>query len=118
MVIFKIHRKILLYPFNSLCPLNICDYMYLKSFCVMCVNPIVDSYHLLNRNVIISKFIVYSNKCICTSVLFVFLSTFPSWSYRSYLHQLVLLLLSQSRSSESPDGADMTTSFRPLMYKG
>ena len=74
---------------------------------------------LLTLIVIISMFIFYSNKCICTSVLFVFLSTFPSWSYRSYLHQLVLLLLHQSRSSESPDVADLTTSFfRPLIYKG
>ena len=94
--------------------------MYLKSFCVISViyvNPIVDSYHILNLNVIISKFIVFSNKCICTSVLFVFLSTFPSWSYRSYLHQLVLLLLRQSRSSESPDGADLTTDNDQLMMQ-
>lgn len=107
--------KNLLHPFNSLGPFNICDYMYLKSFCGIYVNPIVDSYHLLNLNVNISMFIVYSNKCICTSVLFVFLSTFPSCSYQSYLHQLVLLLLRQSRSSESPDGADLMTSFRPLV---
>ena len=86
MVIFKIHRKILLYPFNSLCPLNICDYMYLKSFCVIYVYPIVDSYHLLNLNVFFSKFIVYCNKCTCTSVLFPFLS--------EYFSILVLSILS------------------------
>ena len=52
--------------------------MYLNSFCHIYVTPIVDTYHLLNLNVIISMLIVYSNKCICTPVLFVFLSTFPS----------------------------------------
>ena len=88
---------------------------YLNSFCHIYVNPIVDSYHLLNLNVIILIFSVHSIKLICTSVLLFFLSTFPSWSYRSYLHQLVLLLLRQSRSSESPDGADLMTSFRPLV---
>ena len=48
-------------------------------------NHIFDSYWtLLTLKVIISMFIVYSIKCICTSVLFLFfLSTSLSCSYRS-----------------------------------
>ena len=48
-------------------------------------NHIFDSYWtLLTLKVIISMFTVYSNKCICTSVLFLFfLSNSPSCSYRS-----------------------------------
>ena len=55
---------------------NNCDHMYLKSLCHSCkCKAVCKSYirFFLTLNVIISMFIIYSNKCICTSVLFVLL---------------------------------------------
>ena len=50
---------------------NNCDHMYLKSLCYSCkCKAVCKSYirFFLTLNVIISMFIIYSNKCICTSV--------------------------------------------------
>lgn len=57
---------------------NICDYMYLKSFCHSCewkaVRKCKSYIRLLILNVIITMFTVSSNKCIYTLVLFLFFS--------------------------------------------